>query len=217
LVVAVSFRIDLKKRRKEERKERKMLYCPESNFIKEDFIVTSTGNIINRLALISKPQAVEIPNGKVIVEKDVIIRGDFAPIQLNKYCYIDSQTVIRPAYTLSKGAFRFIPVTIGSHSYIGKNCVIQAAVIGVGCLIEDDVVLSKRCILKDFVYVMAGSVVPPDMVCPPFSIVEGSPAQIVGEQPESTSTVTFAEAVARYKAMKAVDRVSETGLETKKS
>jgi len=192
-----------------------MLYCPESNFIKEDFIVTSTGNIINRQALIAKPQAVEIPNGKVIVEKNVIIRGDFAPIQLNKYCYINSDTVLRPAYAMNKGAFRFIPMTMGSHTYVGKNCVIQAAVIGVGCMIEDDCILSKRCILKDFVYVMSGSIIPPDMVCPPFSIVDGSPAQIMGEQPESTSTVTFTEAVTRYKAMKAVERDSEMGTETK--
>lgn len=176
-----------------------MIYIADTNFVKEDFIITSTGNIINRSALISKPQAVEIPNGRCIVEADVVIRGDFAPIQLNKFCYVNAKTVLRPPYTLNKGTFRFIPLTIGSHSYIGRNCVVQAAVIGVGCHIEDNVILSKRCILKDFVYIMRDSVVPPDMVCPPFSIVEGAPAQIVGELPQSTSTIKFAEAVARYK------------------
>lgn len=183
-----------------------MLFCPESEFVKEDYILTSTGNIISRSAMISKPQAVEIPNGRCIVGKDVIVRGDFAPVQLNKYCYIDARTVLRPSYSLSKGSFRFIPLTIGSHCYFGQDCVVESAVIGVGCIVEDNVVLSKRCILKDFVHVKAGAVVPPDMVCPPFSIIEGSPAQIVGERPESASTITFAESVARYKAMKATQK-----------
>ena len=60
--------------------------------------------------------------------------------------------------------FRFIPQTIGSHTYIGENCIIEAAIIGVGCHIEDNAILCKGCILKDFVYVQEGAVIPPEMV-----------------------------------------------------
>jgi len=39
------------------------------------------------------------------------------------------------------------------------------------------------------------------MVIPPFAIVAGCPAKIVGEQPESSSTISISDAICRYKAM----------------
>lgn len=178
-----------------------MIFCPEVTFSSEDFIQTSTGNVISRSALICKPQSVEIPSGRCIIKKGSIIRGDFAAVQLNKYCYVGEQTVLRPSYTIM-APFRFIPLTIGSHTYIGDDCVVESAVIGMGCTVGDNCVLGKRSILKDFVCVMDGTIVPPDMVIPPFSIVAGCPAQIVGERPESSTTVLPIEAVARYKSFK---------------
>ena len=57
-----------------------------------------------------------------------------------------------------------------------------------------------RCILKDHVKVESGTVIPPDMVIPPFSIVSGSPAKISGEVLESATTLAQVDAVARFKA-----------------
>lgn len=185
-----------------------MMYNPEVSVIQEDYIVTTTGNIISREALICKPQTVEIPNGRVYISPQAIIRGDLAPIQLNKYCFVGDRSVIHPPYAMLKQQFKFIPTTIGSHTFIGIDCVIEAAVIGIGCHISDNCILSKRCILKDFVLVLEGSVVPCDMVIPPFSIVGGNPAQIIGEQPESSSTLAIQEAVVRFKAIKPVKRSS---------
>lgn len=182
-----------------------MIYCPEIEVSSEDYIVTSTGNIISRKASICKPQAVEIPLGRCIICPDVIVRGDLAAVQLNRYCLIGSRTVLHPCYTTttsSAGAktLKFVPQTIGADSWIGEDCVIEAAVIGTGCVIGKNCVLSKRCILKDFVYVEDGAVIPPDMVIPPFCIVAGNPAKIRGEMPESTSTLGHRAAVERYKA-----------------
>ncbi|CRK39795.1 hypothetical protein BN1708_008021, partial [Verticillium longisporum] len=39
-------------------------------------------------------------------------------------------------------------------------------------------------IIKDYVRVLEGSVVPPNMVIPSFSIVGGQPARVIGEVPE---------------------------------
>jgi dynactin 5 len=194
-----------------------MIYNPDIEFSAEEYIVTSTGNIISRLATICKPQTVEIPNGRCIICPEVIIRGDLAAVQLNKYCLVGARTVLHPCYTtftpaagLSSSsattgkALKFIPQTIGSHCIIGEDCVISAAVIGTGCVIEDNCILSKRCIIKDYVRVTSGTVIPPDMVVPPFCIVSGNPAQIVGELPESTSTLGHMAAVERYKAYKLV-------------
>ena len=185
-----------------------MMYNPEVVVIQEDYIITTAGNIISRDALICKAQTVEIPNGRVYLSPQVIIRGDLAPVQLNKYCFVGHGSVLHPSYTMVKQQFKFIPMTIGSHTFIGDKCVIEAAVIGTGCHISNNCILSKRCILKDFVLVLEGSVVSSDMVIPPFAIVGGNPAQIVGEQSESISTLAGQAAVARYKSIKPVPRSS---------
>ena len=186
-----------------------MLYCPTVEFTAEDYIVTSTGNIISRQATICKPQTVEIPMGRVIICHDVIIRGDLAAVQLNRYVLVEARTVLHPCYTTIAStagvkSLKFIAQTIGADTWIGADCVIEAAIIGTGCVIEKNCVLSKRCILKDYVNVLEGSVVPPDMVIPPFSIVAGNPARIVGEMPESTSALGHRAAVERYKAYELV-------------
>lgn len=61
-----------------------------------------------------------------------------------------------------------------------------------------------RCILKDFVFVENGARIPPDMVIPPFSIVSGSPARIVGELPVGSVTAIPNNLVERFKALKQV-------------
>ena len=177
-----------------------MIYNPTIEFTAEDYIVTSTGNIISRKATLCNPKMVEIPQGRCILCPDVMVRADLAPIQFGRYCLIGSRTSLHPCDTKSNGIVKFIPQTIGADVIIGEDCVIQAAVIGMGCVIGNNCVLSKRCILKDYVKVIEGSVIPPDMVIPPFCIVAGNPARIVGEVPESTSTLGHRSAVERYKA-----------------
>lgn len=48
--------------------------------------------------------------------------------------------------------------------YIGANCVV-----------------GKFSLIKDFVRILDGTVVPPNMVIPAFSIVAGVPGRVVGE------------------------------------
>jgi dynactin-5 len=56
---------------------------------------------------------------------------------------------------------------VGSRVHIGADCVI-----------------GKFAIIKDCVRVLDGTVVPPGMVVPSFSVVAGRPARVVGELPE---------------------------------
>ena len=134
-----------------------MIYNPEIGYSSEDYITTSTNNIISRKCFIYKSQNVQIPSGRCIIHHDVMIRGDLAPIQLHKYCIIGARTVLHPSFTFtSTESIKFIPLTIGSHCYIGEDCVIEAAVLGTGCIIGDNCILSKRCILKDYVKVLDG-------------------------------------------------------------
>ena len=41
--------------------------------------------------------------------------------------------------------------------------------------------VGKFAIIKDYVRILDGSVVPPNMVIPSFSVVAGRPARVVGE------------------------------------
>lgn len=68
--------------------------------------------------------------GKVVIKDNVVLRGDLASIQINKYSYISSNTVLRPSYGIINDSFRYIPMTIGPYTFIGSGSVIEAASIG---------------------------------------------------------------------------------------
>lgn len=186
-----------------------MMYIPDVPITNDEFIITSTRNIISRKCNIQKPSALEIPSGRCFIGHGVTIRADLAPIQVQKYSFVEEDTVLQPCSTAGENA-RPIPLTIGSHCLIGKRCTIEAAVIGMGCTVGDDCQLSPRCILKDFVKVVKGAVVPQDMVCPPFSIIAGSPGRIVGDIPEGAATMIPNSRVDRYRALRVVKQESST-------
>ena len=186
-----------------------MMHDKLSEYIESDYICTTSGNRISRKSTVVNAKALEVPSGRVTILHGVTLRSDLAKILINKYTYINENTIIRPPYQIimkesandvNPVSLKFIPLTIGSHTYIGKNCVVEAAVIGLGVYIEDDVIISKRCVLKDFVLIKKGSVIPPDMVIPPMVIVEGNPASIIGERCESITTTAINDAVLLYKS-----------------
>jgi dynactin-5 len=182
-----------------------MIYVPQVEIPSEGFIQSSSGNIISRTAVIRKPQAMEVPGGKVFIDTEAELRTDLAPIQLNKYVYVSKRVKLEPCNTLMDPK-KYIPMTVGANSFIDEGSVIEAAAIGQGCDIGKNCKISKRCILKDYVKVLDDTVIPPDMVLPPFAIVGGSPAQILSEQPESMSTIGSQIAIDRYRAIKVIKK-----------
>ena len=46
------------------------------------------------------------------------------------------------------------------------------------------VVIGEFAIIKDYVRILDGSVVPPNMVIPSFTVVAGQPARVIDEVPE---------------------------------
>jgi dynactin-5 len=179
-------------------------YLQYEYYVPSSYIITSTGNRICRTSIISKPQSLEIPGGRVIIKSNCKINCENAPIIINKYSLIDDKVNLNPSSTLFSlnQPIKYIPLTIGSHCYIGKNCIIESAVIGSSCYIEENCILSPRTILKDFVYVESSSFITSDTVIPPFSIISGNPAKVIGELPESVTTYGFQNAVLRYKNFK---------------
>ena len=59
--------------------------------------------------------------------------------------------------------------------------MIEAAQIGSYVHIERGSVIGKFAILRDSVKVLEGTVVPPGLVVPSFSVVGGRPGRVVGE------------------------------------
>lgn len=77
-----------------------------------------------------------------------------------------------------------MPLRMGDHVFVGEGTVVQAASIGSHVHIGAQAVIDEFAIIKDYVRVLDGTVVPPNMVIPSFSIVAGQPARVVGEIPE---------------------------------
>lgn len=141
--------------------------------------------------------------GKSIIYPHVHIRGDMTNIRIGRYCSIGENTIIRPpsyqtSLTRSSSSsadkdaeksdttnpiIQFLPSLIGNHTRIGKNCVIESASIGSCVYIANNVVLSKRVIVKDCCYIEEGTVIPSDTVIPPFSRVGGCPGKILDDDP----------------------------------
>jgi dynactin-5 len=67
---------------------------------------------------------------------------------------------------------------------VGQASIIEAALIGTHVNIGANVVVGKFAIIKDYVRILDGTVVPPNMVIPSFSVVAGRPGRVVGEVKE---------------------------------
>ena len=77
-----------------------------------------------------------------------------------------------------------MPLRMGDHVFVGQGSVVQAATIGNHVHIGQGVVVGEFAIIKDYVRILDGTVVPANMVIPSFSIVAGQPARLIGEIPE---------------------------------
>ncbi|GLA57386.1 trimeric LpxA-like protein [Aspergillus piperis CBS 112811] len=176
---------------------------------KGEYIETDTGNKISRRSLIHGTQHI-ILGGKTVIQADAVIRGDLyrssssstststssdpagggggsAPnspsvaITIGRYSYISRQAILRPPSRLHRGVYSFYPLKIGDHVFVGERAVVEAATVGNHVHIGKDAVVGSMAILKDFVYVLDGAVVPGGMVVPSWCVVGGAPARIVGE------------------------------------
>ncbi|OJJ76050.1 hypothetical protein ASPBRDRAFT_38419 [Aspergillus brasiliensis CBS 101740] len=178
---------------------------------KGEYIETDTGNKISRRSLIHGTQHIILGGKTVIQADAVIRGdlyrssssqsssasatdpqaagggGGNAPnspsvaITVGRYSYISRQAILRPPSRLHRGVYSFYPLKIGDHVFVGERAVVEAATVGNHVHIGKDAVVGSMAILKDFVYVLDGAVVPGGMVVPSWCVVGGAPARIVGE------------------------------------
>lgn len=131
-------------------------------------------------------------------------------VAIGRYCFLSRGSCLRPPGRMYKGyvstpslsasrpsstdprltsashrsIFTYMPLRIGDHVFVGQNTVVQAASVGSHIYIGNNAVVGEFAIIKDYVRILDGSVVPPNMVIPSFSIVAGQPARVIGEIPE---------------------------------
>ncbi|KAJ4302440.1 hypothetical protein N0V88_002584 [Collariella sp. IMI 366227] len=166
-----------------------------------EYIETDTGNKVARKATLVGTQNIML-GGKTVIQPEVMIRGDLirtiqtsshsasgaAPnntaVSIGRYCFLSRGCCLRPPGRMYKGAFTYMPLRMGDHVFVGPSSVVQAASIGSHVYIGTKVVVGEFSIVKDYVRILDGTVIPPHMVIPSFSIVAGQPARLIGEIPE---------------------------------
>ncbi|KAI9163056.1 Dynactin subunit 5 [Paramyrothecium foliicola] len=168
---------------------------------KGEYIETDTGNKVARKAILVGTQNIML-GGKNVIQPEVMIRGDLvrtapssssssgsAPpsntaVATGRYVFLSRGVLLRPPGRMYKGDFTYMPLRIGDHVFIGQGTVVQAASVGNHVSIGKGCVINEFAIIKDYVKILDGTIVPFSMVIPSFSIVAGQPGRVVGEIPE---------------------------------
>ncbi|VUC21849.1 unnamed protein product [Clonostachys rosea] len=173
---------------------------------KGDYIETDSGNKVSRKAMLQGTQNIML-GGKAVIQPEVMIRGDLvrtAPsssssggpanstaVAIGRYCFLARGALLRPPGRIYKGTFTYMPLRMGDHVFVGQSTVVQAATVGNYVHIGRDCTIGEFAIIKDCVRILDGTIVPPHMVIPSFSIVAGQPARLIGELPEGGSLEDF--------------------------
>ncbi|CDW58646.1 dynactin subunit 5 [Trichuris trichiura] len=144
----------------------------------EDYIETSSGNIISRASQLFGSQHIVL-KGRTILRQGTCIRGDLGHVYVDRHCVISEGVVLRPPLKAFSKGTAFLPMKIGEYVYIGENSIVSSAQIGSCVHIGKNCVLSRCSILRDCCYIANDSVVSPDTVVPPFAIMKGNPGNVV--------------------------------------
>lgn len=107
---------------------------------KDEYVETASGNKVSRQTVLCGSQNIVL-HGKVIVQSNVIIRGDLANVRTGRYCIISKGSVIRPPFKQFSKGVAFFPLHIGDHVFVGENSVVSAAIIGSYVYIGKNVVI----------------------------------------------------------------------------
>ncbi|CAM9520543.1 unnamed protein product, partial [Heterosigma akashiwo] len=170
-------------------------------FSRDDYIKTSTSNYVSKKAKVFGAQYVTL-KGQSIVEPNVTIRGDLAPVKIDRYCFLAESSVIRPSYTVLPEKCSYMPIQIGSGVHIGENSIVQAGQIGSNVYIGKNCIIDMRCFIRDNCVIEDGAVLAPGTLVPPFSVVAGCPGKVVGELPESAAATLAARARAGFRSFR---------------
>mmetsp|Transcript_22599 Transcript_22599/g.49135 ORF Transcript_22599/g.49135 Transcript_22599/m.49135 type:complete len:189 (+) Transcript_22599:124-690(+) len=170
----------------------------------DDYIKTMTHNFVSRKAVIEGAKRVEI-KGRSILHQGVKVRGDLQIVKIGRYCEIGASTSLEPPENPFQQDKR-VPMIIGSHTHIGKECSIRGAAIGSMVSIGDNVEIGKRCIIKDNCVIESNVVLGDDTVIPPFTLISTKNPTFYQELPPSVAVLTQEVSLDRYSEFKQEQR-----------
>mmetsp|Transcript_13622 Transcript_13622/g.13387 ORF Transcript_13622/g.13387 Transcript_13622/m.13387 type:complete len:190 (+) Transcript_13622:51-620(+) len=170
----------------------------------DTYFKTTTHNYASRKAIIDGAKQVEI-KGRSIIHKGVKVRGDLQIIKIGRYVEINSSTLLEPSQNPYQKE-KYIPMIIGSHTHIGKKCIIRAAAIGSMVWVGDNVKIGKRCIIKDNCIIESNIVLGDDTVLPPFTLLSSKDPKSYQELPPSYAVETQEVSLDRYAEFKQQQR-----------
>lgn len=163
---------------------------PDKECEDDSFLMTLSNCYLSHNATLHGASNIEF-KGRSVVESGCVVHGDSGSVlRIGRYVWIRSNTVLEPPKT-DDG--KPIPVTIGSHTHIDKNCVIRAAAIGSFCSIGQRVRLGQRVIVKDCCVILDDVVLGDDTVIPPFTLVsKASPLRASSGNEPSVPLASYA-------------------------
>lgn len=188
-----------------------------------DYIITAAQTYISRSANILGAQYL-ISNGKSLIRANTTIHCEYgSSIHLGRYCFIDEGVVLMPTLVpISRNplltidrSFEYhsgvsggcrppgendkaLPLIIGSHTHIASNTHIQSIFIGSNVKIGNNCILMPRTKVYDNCIIEDDTILPADLVVPPYSRVRGKPGKIVGILPECWGGECVEESVREY-------------------
>lgn len=71
-----------------------------------------------------------------------------AKVKVGKHCIIRRGAVLRPSCKKMKDSMQFFPVSLGNHTYIGERTIVEALKVGSHVYIGCDCVIGKAHNLK---------------------------------------------------------------------
>ena len=119
-------------------------------------------------------------NENILIEDNVILRGDLALIVVGRDSILCENVVLHPSLNSFVQPYEYKTLTIGSYCFIGKNSIISSLKIGDYVFIGENCILSDRTKVGDNVKILDNSYVPCDMQLVENGIYCGYPAQLIG-------------------------------------
>ena len=145
-----------------------------------EFRQTEKGNVkLTKLLNCRRLSQVKL-NDNILIEDNVILRGDLGQINLGRDTILGENVIIHPSLNSYVQPFEYKNIGIGSCCFIGKNSIISSLKIGNYVYIGENCILSDRTIVEDNVKVLDNTYVPCDMKLINNGIYGGYPAKLLG-------------------------------------
>ena len=119
-------------------------------------------------------------NENILIEDNVVLRGDLALIVIARDTILGENVIIHPSLNSYSQPYEYKNLNIGSFCYIGKNSIISSLKIGNYVYIGENCILSDRTKVGDNVKILENTYVPCDMELVENGIYGGYPAKLIG-------------------------------------